>query len=49
MVHQFALEGPLLPFTLLNRGLLLNQLLARCRTGCLIGLETLWELLLFQS
>ena len=49
MVRQLALEGPLLPFTLLNRGLLLNQLLARCRTGCLIGLETLRELLLFQS
>ena len=49
MVRQLALEGTLLPFTLLNRGLLLDQLLARCRTGCLIGLETLWKLLLLQS
>ena len=49
MVHQLALEGTLLPFTLLNRGLLLNQLLAHCRTSRLIGLETLWELLLLQS
>jgi len=49
MVHQLAFEGTLLPFTLLNRGLLLDHLLARCRTGCLIGLETLWQLLLLQS
>jgi hypothetical protein len=49
MVRQLALEGPLLPFTLLNRSLLLGQLLARCRTGCLIGLETLRKLLLLQS
>ena len=49
MVHQFALEGTLLPFTLLNRRLLLDQLLAHCCTSCLIGLETLRELLLLQS
>jgi hypothetical protein len=49
MVRQLALVGTLLPFTLLNRGLLLDQLLTRCRTRCLIGLETLWELLLLQS
>jgi hypothetical protein len=49
MVRQLALEGPLLPFTLLNRGLLLDQSLTRCHTGCLIGLETLRELLLLQS
>jgi hypothetical protein len=49
MVHQFAFEGALLPFTLLNRGLLLEQLLAHCCTGCLIDLQTLRELLLLQS
>ena len=49
IVRQLALVSTLLPFTLLNRGLLLDQLLARCRTRCLIGLETLWELLLLQS
>jgi hypothetical protein len=47
MVRQLALEDALLPFTLLNRGLLLDQLLVHCRTGRLIGLETLRELLLF--
>ena len=49
VVHQFALEGTLLPFTLLNCGLLLHQLLAHCRTSRLIGLETLREMLLLQS
>jgi hypothetical protein len=49
MVCQLALEDPLLPFTLFNCGLLLDQLVARCHTGCLIGLETLWKLLLLQS
>ena len=49
MVHQLALKGTLLPFTLLNRGLLLDELLARRGAGCLIGLETLRELLLLQS
>ena len=49
MVHQFALEGALLPFTLLNRRLLLEQLLAHRCTGCLIDLQTLRELLLLQS
>jgi hypothetical protein len=49
MVHQLTLEGTLLPFALLNRGLLLNQLLAHCHTSRLIGLETLRELLLLQS
>jgi hypothetical protein len=49
MIRQLALEGALLSFTLLNRCLLLKQLLARCYTNCLVGLETLWELLLLQS
>jgi hypothetical protein len=49
MVHQFALESSLLPFTLLNHRLLLDQLLAHCRTGCRIDLQTLRELLLLQS
>ena len=49
MVRQLALEDTLLPFTLLNRSLLLDQLLAHCRTSRLIGLETLRELLLLQS
>jgi hypothetical protein len=49
MVYQFALEGALLPFTLLNRRLLLEQLLAHRCTGCLIDLQTLRELLLLQS
>jgi len=49
MVRQLALEGTLLPLALLNGGLLLDHLLARCRTRCLIGLETLWQLLLLQS
>jgi hypothetical protein len=49
MVHQLALEGSLLPFTLLNRRLLLDQLLAHRCTGSLIDLQTLRELLLFQS
>jgi len=49
MVHQFALEGALLPFTVLNRRLLLDQLLAHRCTGSLIDLQTLRELLLLQS
>jgi hypothetical protein len=49
MVQQLTLEGTLLLFTLRNRGSLLNQLLARCSTRCLIGLKTLRELLLLQS
>jgi hypothetical protein len=49
MVRQLALEGTLLPFALLNRGLLLDQLLVHCSTRRLIGLETLRELLLLQS
>jgi hypothetical protein len=49
MVHQFALEGALLPFTLLNRRLLLDQLLTHRCTGSLIDLQTLRELLLLQS
>lgn len=49
MIHQFALESALLPFTLLNRRLLLDQLLVHRRTGRLIDLQTLRELLLLQS
>jgi hypothetical protein len=49
MVHQLALEGALLSFTLLNRRLLLEQLLAHRCTGCLIDLQTLRELLFLQS
>jgi hypothetical protein len=49
MVCQLALEGPLLPLTLLDGGLLLDHLLVRCRTRRLIGLQTLRELLLLES
>jgi hypothetical protein len=49
MVHQLALAGTLLLFTLRDRGLLLDQLLARCGTRRLIGLQTLRELLFLQG
>jgi hypothetical protein len=47
MARELALKGALLPFTLLNRGLLLHQQLPCCRARGLVFLQTLGEILLF--
>lgn len=47
MARELALKDALLPFTLLNRGLLLHQQLPCCRARDLVSLQTLGELLLF--
>ena len=46
MAGELALQSALLPFTLLNGGLLLRQLLPCCRTRGLVFLQALRELLL---
>ena len=49
MARDLTLEGTLLPFTLLNRRLLLHQLLARLRARCLVSPQALRESLLLYS
>ena len=42
MAPELALESALLPFTLLNRCLLLRQLLPCCRARGFVSLQALW-------
>jgi hypothetical protein len=49
MARELALEGALLSFTLLNRCVLLRQLLLRLRTRYLVSPQALWQLLLLCS